>query len=381
MKLGKWMVSFCIYTALVLVIHPAVSAQGAQQDITKSVSATSQIFHTSSGKRTVQIVKINLNDTRLEVRPVLAFSELGKTQSLEAMAKQYKALAAINGSFFMAYNKEEPKPPWGMIVIDYNKKNEGSSGSSIGFNGNAHPVISPSTMIDSRAFEHITSAGPTLVREGKIVVDPLAEGMTDPKLTTLSGQRSFIGYTADNQLVMGTVPNVTLNQLALICQSLGLQAAMNLDGGAASGLYANGKMVTAPGRNLSNALVVTSRQTPPIQVKWHSVPLLLSQEPALINGSVYVVADEFFTKLGASVTVDQQEKMRTITKAGREIRLWESGRATVDGENLQSAGQTRMIMGKLMIPIRFAADLLDARVEWDAQARIVTIVDKGGSDA
>ncbi|WP_410595169.1 phosphodiester glycosidase family protein, partial [Bacillus sp. SIMBA_074] len=75
--------------------------------------------------------------------------------------------------------------------------------------------------------------------------------MQDPKLTTLSAQRSFIGYTADNQLVMGTVPNVTLNQLAVICQSMGLQAAMNLDGGASSGLYAKGKLLTRPGRNLS----------------------------------------------------------------------------------------------------------------------------------
>jgi exopolysaccharide biosynthesis protein len=38
-------------------------------------------------------------------------------------------------------------------------------------------------------------------------------------------------------------------------EKLGAQQAMNLDGGASSGLYANGKMLTAPGRKLSNALI------------------------------------------------------------------------------------------------------------------------------
>lgn len=34
---------------------------------------------------------------------------------------------------------------------------------------------------------------------------------------------------------------------------------MNLDGGASSGLYYNGKYLTAPGRKISNALIVTYR--------------------------------------------------------------------------------------------------------------------------
>lgn len=36
----------------------------------------------------------------------------------------------------------------------------------------------------------------------------------------------------------------------------GAYQAMNLDGGASSGLYYNGKYLTTPGRKISNALVV-----------------------------------------------------------------------------------------------------------------------------
>jgi exopolysaccharide biosynthesis protein len=36
----------------------------------------------------------------------------------------------------------------------------------------------------------------------------------------------------------------------------GAYQAMNLDGGASSGLYYNGKYLTTPGRQISNAIVV-----------------------------------------------------------------------------------------------------------------------------
>jgi exopolysaccharide biosynthesis protein len=38
--------------------------------------------------------------------------------------------------------------------------------------------------------------------------------------------------------------------------SLGAYNAMNLDGGASSGLYYGGRYLTAPGRDLSNALII-----------------------------------------------------------------------------------------------------------------------------
>jgi exopolysaccharide biosynthesis protein len=43
--------------------------------------------------------------------------------------------------------------------------------------------------------------------------------------------------------------------MADILRKLGAYQAMNLDGGASSGLYCNGQTLTAPGRLLSNALV------------------------------------------------------------------------------------------------------------------------------
>ncbi|MEQ2130079.1 phosphodiester glycosidase family protein [Caldanaerobacter subterraneus KAk] len=98
-------------------------------------------------------------------------------------------------------------------------------------------------------------AGPTLVRNGEINVDPAGEGFTEAKILSLSFARSAIGVTHQGDILLVTVPNATVYQLAQIMKQLGAYNAMNLDGGASSGLYFKGKYLTTPGRNLSNALI------------------------------------------------------------------------------------------------------------------------------
>ncbi|MBB3110289.1 hypothetical protein FHS18_002356 [Paenibacillus phyllosphaerae] len=98
-------------------------------------------------------------------------------------------------------------------------------------------------------------AGPRLVKDGKAAVSPDAEGFKDPKILTGGGARSGIGIRKDGSIVLATVGGATIHQWAQIMLGLGAVQAMNLDGGASSGLYANGKTITTPGRELSNALV------------------------------------------------------------------------------------------------------------------------------
>lgn len=112
---------------------------------------------------------------------------------------------------------------------------------------------------------HALGAGPRLLTAGRITVDFKKERMTDPKLTTYKGLRSFIGVDKNGLLVMGTVGSVSVRELAEVAQKLGLYNAMNLDGGASSGLYYQGKLLTTPGRLLSNSLVVVKRTTPVVK--------------------------------------------------------------------------------------------------------------------
>jgi len=104
--------------------------------------------------------------------------------------------------------------------------------------------------------EGALSAGPRLITNGKITVNPVAEHYTRPKITEYSTARSALGLTKDNKLLMVTVNSAKIEERATIMQKLGAYNAMNIDGGASRGLYYKGKMLTAPGRDLSNALLV-----------------------------------------------------------------------------------------------------------------------------
>lgn len=102
-------------------------------------------------------------------------------------------------------------------------------------------------------------AGPRLVKDGKVAVDAAAEGFRDPKILSGGGARSGIAIRKDGSVMIATVSGATIKQWAQVMAALGAQQAMNLDGGASSGMLYNGKTITSPGRELSNALVFGSR--------------------------------------------------------------------------------------------------------------------------
>jgi len=111
----------------------------------------------------------------------------------------------------------------------------------------------------SKSIDDITGAigvGPRLITNGKIDVNPVKEGFNDPKILTGAGARSAIGITRDHQLIFLTTRSATISDLAEMMKQAGAYQAMNLDGGASSGLYYNGKYVTTPGREISNALLI-----------------------------------------------------------------------------------------------------------------------------
>jgi hypothetical protein len=111
------------------------------------------------------------------------------------------------------------------------------------------------------AVGNMMGGGPLLLSGGAVVVDPVAEKFTDPKQTSrnIRSTRTFIGWRADNRLVMGTVPNVSVYELADVAKALGLVHAVGMDSGATAGLYAHGSYLTAPGREVPNAVIVKMR--------------------------------------------------------------------------------------------------------------------------
>jgi hypothetical protein len=101
-------------------------------------------------------------------------------------------------------------------------------------------------------------AGPRLLTDGRVTVDPVAEGFSHEKIRSLSGARSMVGITRDGWLIMATSAG-TVRQMADVMKALGAWNAMNLDGGASSGLWSRGSYLRTPGRPISNALLVLDK--------------------------------------------------------------------------------------------------------------------------
>ena len=98
--------------------------------------------------------------------------------------------------------------------------------------------------------------GPRLVTDGRIIVDPAAEGFRDPKILYASAARSAVGLTRDGTTMILATSSGTTRQMADAMLGLGAYQAMAFDGGASTGLWFEDRYVTEPGRLLNNALLV-----------------------------------------------------------------------------------------------------------------------------
>lgn len=327
---------------------------------------------------TANVVKVFLDNPHVDLTMAYSKNQIGLTESLASMAQRNNAIAAINGTFFRAYETTNPKEPSGNLVIDgriehlcflsrpattfgFTRDNKvdisyvgmrlsgnyievnnpeyawlrgyyiGTINRSMAYwNNNSINLYTPKRGSTTRAgvsgsnvivvdneivdivegsnvaipkngyviwiggtekkyldrfaigdkltyedeyyvqqgnadiwkqgvIEGGLSAGPRLITNGKITVNPEAENYTIPKITEYATPRSAIGITKDNKLLLVTVQNATIKELATVMQKLGAYNAMNVDGGASSGLYYKGQMITTPGRELSNALIVKHR--------------------------------------------------------------------------------------------------------------------------
>lgn len=219
-------------------------------------------FTVGKKRMSASIVEIDLLHPKIRLDVAVAGGKIGSVDSLKHMADTSKAAVAMNGTFFDAYTKTSYKAPYGHIVkkgelvhpspadrrtvLLFTKDNE------VEFvQGKEFPQ-----RFEEGDVEGALQAGPRLVTNGKVSVDPVPEGFKDPKILTNSGARSAVGVTSDHKLILLTTSGATIPELAQMMKQAGAQQAMNLDGGASSGLYYKGNYITSPGREISNALLV-----------------------------------------------------------------------------------------------------------------------------
>ena len=228
----------------------------------KPIISERKTFKVSGKSYNTQMVTISLLHPKVSLDVVLAGDKPGNVEDLSSIAKRSKATVAINGTFFDAYTTGSYKGPYGYIIREGSiaHKSSGDRRTVFTFDNNLLAELIPGADFPTRFAEGSIQgglqAGPRLIVNGKVALNVVEEGFKDPKILTGGGARSALGVTRDHKLILLTTGGATIPQLAEIMKQAGAYQAMNLDGGASSGLYYNGKYLTTPGRKISNALVV-----------------------------------------------------------------------------------------------------------------------------
>ncbi|MDO7905053.1 phosphodiester glycosidase family protein [Paenibacillus sp. JX-17] len=239
-----------------------VTARGSISTSTKPVTAAKKTFNVGGRSFSAQVVTISMLDPRVQLDVALAGNQVGKVEDLRSIAKRNQAVVAINGTFFDAYTKGSIKTPYGYIVSSGKILKPSPADKRVIFTYDSNqlaqliPGLSFNSFYDTGEIQGALQAGPRLVANGQVALDVKGEGFRDPKILTGGGARSALGITKDHKLILLTTGGATIPQLAQIMKQAGAYQAMNLDGGASSGLYYNGSYLTSPGRQISNALIV-----------------------------------------------------------------------------------------------------------------------------
>ena len=214
-------------------------------------------------------------------------------------------------------------------------------------------------------------AGPMLIKDGNLVLDAAKEGFTGEKFTSGS-QRSFIGETAERVLVIGTVPNVTIYELAAILKEINLVNAMNLDGGASSGLYYKGEVIKSPGRDISNAIVITRKKTNPVRLELNGRELFFDTDAFLENGIVMVPMRGIVESMGAEAGWDPATGTLWACKGDTKIEMWnENDIVRVNGVYRKLPAPVLVRFNRTHVPAEFLAELFGGTVSFDATKNMV----------
>lgn len=241
---------------------PVLAGKSISAADSKAIVSSRKSFKVGSRTFSAQTVTISLLHPKIELDVALAGNKVGKVEDLRSLAKRNNAVVAINGTFFDAYTPGSYKTPYGYIVGGGKLLKDSPADKRTVFTMDSNNLAELVPGLDFK--EHFlqghsksaVQAGPRLVVNGKVALDVKKEGFRDPKILTGGGARSALGITKDHKLILLTTTGATIPQLAEIMKKAGAYQAMNLDGGASSGLYYNGSYLTAPGRQISNAIIV-----------------------------------------------------------------------------------------------------------------------------
>jgi exopolysaccharide biosynthesis protein len=221
-----------------------------------SKSSSVNLSYRKFGPFKTYVVTANLNDPDVKVTPILSRRGIGSSESYGSMIRRTYPTAAITGTFFSPNNDL----PTGDIVLGGRYIYFGGIGHAIAITPDNKAVIVARPVnrhVDWSGYETVLCAGPRLLRNGRVSVNPRAEGFRDRHMMYSRTPRLGVGVTKYNRLLFVSVKTPChLSHLAAIMRKLGCVNAVNVDQGSSAAFYYRGRTIAKPGRTLTNMLAI-----------------------------------------------------------------------------------------------------------------------------
>jgi hypothetical protein len=224
-----------------------------------------QSVETELGTFVVDVIAADLGSTRVVVETASG-GDCGNECPVDALASYVAkagGYAGINGPYFCP--AEYPScagktNSFDTLLMNKNKvyfnsdNNVYSSVPAVIFSGSSARFVGRSQEWGrDTGPDSVIASQPMLLSGGNITFN----GDGDPKKGSRGG-RSFIG-TRDSTLYIGVVRNATVAEVGYVLKTMGVQNALNLDGGGSVAMYLNGRYVAGPGRNTPFGIVLVRK--------------------------------------------------------------------------------------------------------------------------
>lgn len=112
----------------------------------------------------------------------------------------------------------------------------------------------------------------------------------------------------------------------------------------------------------------------PVRVMVNNMFCDFSQPPVVENGRTLVPMRSIFEALGAEVSWEEDTQTVTAEGSGHKVELQiDQTTARRDGQEISLEVPAKIINGSTVVPVRFIAESMDCRVDWQEKTRCVII--------
>ncbi len=257
------------------------------------------VFYENINGFKVKYISIDTSDSEVVITTAVAQRFPNGLESWGSFINRLNPDAAINGTYFCPRTSK----PVGDIVVENQHYYRGVAGTAFCvLPGNKMTMrLGPNqAKANWQDCQTVVCAGPRLLTGGSVTITAREEGFRDPRVLG-SAPRSAIAWDRNGKLFLLTIDqNISLSNLAYVCQKLGASSAMAMDGGNSSGLYAEGRTLSYPGRSLANILCIYKTRQKFYQYAYRLAPNINIKYPSGFNKPqpAYYSAPSLLTALG-----------------------------------------------------------------------------------